>query len=122
MRRAAEAGLSNLVPTQGDAQSLPYEDDRFDGAYLATVLGEIPDPAAALRELARVVRPGGRIAVGELFGDPHMVTERALRAHADAAGLAFERRHGPPFGFFAVLRVPEADAAGTGAASGPRSA
>lgn len=116
MGRAGEAGLSNVVPTQGDAQSLPYEDDRFDGAYLATVLGEIPDPSAAVRELARVVRPGGRIAVGELFGDPHMVTERALRAHADAAGLQFERRFGPPFGFFALLRVPEAPASGSSSA------
>ena len=115
-KRQGEAGLSNVVPTQGDAQSLPYEDDRFDGAYLATVLGEIPDPSAAVRELARVVRPGGRIAVGELFGDPHMVTERALRAHADAAGLQFERRCGPPFGFFAVLRVADAPASGPSSA------
>jgi ubiquinone/menaquinone biosynthesis C-methylase UbiE len=110
--RAREAGLENIVPTQGDAQSLPYEDDRFDGAYLATVLGEIPDQLAAVRELARVVRPGGRIAVGELFGDPHMVTEGALRRYADGAGLSFERRLGPPFGFFAVLRVPEGPASG----------
>ncbi|MDX6699682.1 MAG: hypothetical protein QOE65_3079 [Solirubrobacteraceae bacterium] len=116
MRRAEEAGLSNLLPAQGDAQSLPYEDDRFDGAYLATVLGEIPDPGAALSELARVVRPGGRIAVGELFGDPHMVTERALRAHASTAGLAFERRFGPPWGFFARLRVPDAPASGPSSA------
>ncbi|HVE68520.1 MAG TPA: methyltransferase domain-containing protein, partial [Solirubrobacteraceae bacterium] len=85
LRRAGEAGLSNLVATQGDAQALPYADERFDGAYLATVLGEIPDPAAAMRELARVVRPGGRIVVGELFGDPHMVTEGAVRRHAEAA-------------------------------------
>jgi ubiquinone/menaquinone biosynthesis C-methylase UbiE len=106
LRRAGEEGLANVVATQGDAQSLPYEDDRFDGAYLATVLGEIPDPLTALRELARVVRPGGRIAVGELLGDPHMVSEGALRRHADAAGLRFERRVGPPFGFFAVLSVP----------------
>lgn len=116
MRRAGEAGLANLVATQGDAQALPYEDDRFDGAYLATVLGEIPDQAAAVRELARVVRPGGRIAVGELLGDPHMVTEGAVRRHAEAAGLRFERRLGPRFGFFAVLRVPER------AANGPSSA
>jgi ubiquinone/menaquinone biosynthesis C-methylase UbiE len=116
LRRAAEAGLSNVVPTQGDAQSLPYEDDRFDGAYLATVLGEIPDQRAAVRELARVVRPGGRIAVGELFGDPHMVTERALRGHAEAAGLELERRLGPPWGFFARLRVPEAAATGRSSA------
>ncbi len=65
----------------------------------------LAEQLAALRELARVVRPGGRIVVGELFGDPHMVTEGRIRAHADAAGLRFEQRIGPRLGFFAVLRV-----------------
>ncbi len=104
--RAQEQGLGNLMATLSDAQSMPFEDDVFDGAYLVTVLGEIPDQEAALRELRRVVRPGGRVVVGELFGDPHMVTERTLRSRAQAAGLAFERRVGPPFGFFARLSVP----------------
>jgi ubiquinone/menaquinone biosynthesis C-methylase UbiE len=108
MRRAREQGLSNLVPTLADAQAMPYEDASFDGAYLATVLGEVPSPDAALRELRRVVRPGGRVVVGELFGDPHMVTEGALRREAEAAGLRFERRFGPPFGFFARFSVPDA--------------
>jgi ubiquinone/menaquinone biosynthesis C-methylase UbiE len=102
--RAGEHGLSNLVPTLADAQAMPYDDASFDGAYLATVLGEIPDRSAALRELRRVVKPGGRVVVGELFGDPHMVTEGALRREAEAAGLSFERRFGPPFGFFARFR------------------
>jgi ubiquinone/menaquinone biosynthesis C-methylase UbiE len=104
--RAREHGLSNLVPTLADAQAMPYDDASFDGAYLATVLGEIPDRGAALRELRRVVKPAGRVVVGELFGDPHMVTEGALRREAEAAGLRFERRFGPPFGFFARFRVP----------------
>lgn len=99
--RAREQGLANLHPTRGDAQAMPYDDDSFDGAYLVTVLGEVPDQDAALRELRRVVRPGGRVVVGELFGDPHMVTEGSLRRRAQAAGLRFERRFGPPFGFFA---------------------
>ena len=105
-RRAQAEGLSNLLATTGDAQSLPYEDDRFDGAFLVTVLGEIPDQDRALRELRRVVRPGGRVVVGELFGDPHMVTEGSLRGRAEAAGLRFERRFGPPFGYFGRLAVP----------------
>jgi ubiquinone/menaquinone biosynthesis C-methylase UbiE len=104
--RAREQGLANLVPTLADAQAMPYDDATFDGAYLATVLGEIPDRSAALRELRRVVKPGGRVVFGELFGDPHMVTESALRREAEAAGLSFERRFGPPFGFFARFRVP----------------
>ncbi|MGN6187766.1 MAG: class I SAM-dependent methyltransferase [Conexibacter sp.] len=91
----------HLIAVQGDARSLPYEDDCFDAAYLVTVLGEIPDQEAALRELARVVRPGGRVVVGELFGDPHWVSPRKLRERAARAGLRFEHRLGSPLGYFA---------------------
>jgi ubiquinone/menaquinone biosynthesis C-methylase UbiE len=100
-RAAAASGLRNVVPTRGDARSLPYEDGSFDAAFLVTVLGEIPDQDAALRELHRVLKPGGRLVVGEVAFDPHMVTSAALRARAEAAGLRFERRVGPPFGYFA---------------------
>jgi ubiquinone/menaquinone biosynthesis C-methylase UbiE len=103
--RAREAGLDTIVPTQGDARALPYGDDAVDGAYLVTVLGEIPDQKAALRELARVVRPGGRVVVGEVIGDPHWVAPGALRRRAEAVGLRFERRIGSPLGYFAVLRT-----------------
>jgi ubiquinone/menaquinone biosynthesis C-methylase UbiE len=104
LRRAREAGIDNVEPRQGDARSLPYRDAAFDAAYLVAVLGEIPDQEAALRELRRVVRPGGRLVVGELFGDPHMVGQQALRRLAAATGWQFERRVGPRLGFFAVLR------------------
>jgi ubiquinone/menaquinone biosynthesis C-methylase UbiE len=103
MRRATEAGLTNLVPRQGDARELPYDDDTFDAALMVTVLGEVPDQERALAELARVLKPGGRLVVGELFGDPHMVTERALRTRGAAAGLDFDRRVGPALGYFGVL-------------------
>jgi len=104
MRRAAAAGLDNVHPTRGDARSLPYEDAAFDAAYLVTVLGEIPDQEQALRELRRIVRPEGRVVVGELWGDPHVVTAGRLRERAVAAGLRWERRVGPAVGYFAVLR------------------
>jgi ubiquinone/menaquinone biosynthesis C-methylase UbiE len=94
MRRAREHGIANIAPTLADARELPLGDDSFDGAYLVTVLGEVPDQDAALRELGRVTRPGGRIVVGELFGDPHMVTHSALSRSAAAAGLRVERKLG----------------------------
>src|SRR6186997_2662764 len=75
MQRAAERNLANLVPTQGDATALPYEDGSVDAVILTAVLGEIPDPGAALREIARVLKPSGRLIVGELFGDPHFTTQ-----------------------------------------------
>jgi ubiquinone/menaquinone biosynthesis C-methylase UbiE len=103
IRRARERGLWNVKPTLGDARQLEAEDDSFDAVVLVTVLGEIPDQDAALREIARVLRPGGRLIVGELIGDPHMVSLGSLRRRAEAAGLRFERRVGPKIGYFARL-------------------
>jgi len=103
IRRARERGLWNVNPTQGDAQELPYEDDSFDAVVLVTVLGEIPDQDAALREIARVLRPGGRLVVGELFGDPHMVTLGSLQRRAEAAGLRLGAQVGSKLAYFARL-------------------
>jgi ubiquinone/menaquinone biosynthesis C-methylase UbiE len=108
MREANRRGVTNVSPALGDAQSLPYADDSFDGVVLVTVLGEIPDQDRALSEIARVLRPGGRLVVGELFGDPHMVTSGKLRARAERAGLSFARRVGGPLAFFARLEKPPA--------------
>ena len=107
MRGAAERGLSNLIPTQGDATALPYEDDSVDAAILTAVLGEIPDAAAALREIRRVLKPGGRLVVGELFGDPHFTTRASLERMGGEAGLRLEETSGNWFGFFARL-APQA--------------
>jgi len=107
LRRASEAGIENIAATLADARELPLDDDSFDGAYLVTVLGEIPDQDAALRELRRVVRPGGRIVVGELFGDPHMVTHGALASRAEVAGLRVERKLGGALWHFTRLAVDE---------------
>ncbi|HKH40302.1 MAG TPA: class I SAM-dependent methyltransferase [Solirubrobacterales bacterium] len=101
MRRAGERGLSNVTPTQSDATAMPYDDGTFDAAFLVTVLGEIPDQDAALRELARALKPGGRLVVGELLGDPHYVRLAPMRLRASGAGLSFERRVGNPLGYFA---------------------
>jgi ubiquinone/menaquinone biosynthesis C-methylase UbiE len=103
LRRASERGLTNVTATQGDARSLPYDDASVDAVVLTAVLGEIPDPGAAVAEIARVLRPGGRLVVGELIGDPHYTSPAALRRHGERAGLRFEHRNGPPFGYFARL-------------------
>jgi ubiquinone/menaquinone biosynthesis C-methylase UbiE len=103
MRAAGERGLSNLVPTRGDATRLPYEDASVDAVILTAVLGEIPDTAAALREIRRVLKPGGRLVVGELFGDPHFTTRANLERMGTDAGLALSEHSGNWFGYFARL-------------------
>jgi ubiquinone/menaquinone biosynthesis C-methylase UbiE len=104
MRKASERHITNIVPTQGDAQELPYPDDTFDAAYMMVTLGEAPDQGAALRELRRVLKPSGRLVVGEIFGDPHMVTFGSLRAGAEATGLRFEEKLGGKLAYFARFR------------------
>ncbi len=94
---------ANIVPTQGDATELPYEDDSIDAVILTAVLGEIPDTGAALREIRRVLRPGGRLVVGEIFGDPHFTTLSSLRHQSGEARLSYQDHSGSWFAYFARL-------------------
>ena len=75
----------------------------MDAVILTAVLGEIPDPVAALREIHRVLKPTGRLVVGELFGDPHFTTLASLKRQSAEASLTFEDRSGNWFGYFARL-------------------
>jgi demethylmenaquinone methyltransferase/2-methoxy-6-polyprenyl-1,4-benzoquinol methylase len=68
--KIARAQLSDRIALEiGDAVKLPYADDTFEAATIAFGIRNVPDRLAALKELVRVVRPTGRIAILEL-GDP----------------------------------------------------
>jgi SAM-dependent methyltransferase len=105
-RRAARAGVVNIVAKMGDGQRLPYPSATFDGAYLIDTLGEMADAAAVLQELRRTLKPGGRLVVGELFVDPDFVRLRVLESRAKAAGFSFERRTGMALVYLARFRTP----------------
>ena len=67
-RAAAQAGGHNNATFHvGNALELPFEDNYFDVAQCHTVLTHIPDTQAALREVKRVLKPGGIIASRELI-------------------------------------------------------
>jgi ubiquinone/menaquinone biosynthesis C-methylase UbiE len=102
MARAARHSIGNISPHLAGADALPFPDAHFDAAYLVTVLGEIPQRQAALAELRRVLKPGGRLVIGE-FADRHQVTLPTLITMANAAGLSFRRRTGMPFANYALL-------------------
>jgi demethylmenaquinone methyltransferase / 2-methoxy-6-polyprenyl-1,4-benzoquinol methylase len=69
-RKAARRGLADRVELrQGDAQAIDAPDASFDGVTIAFGIRNVPDRARALAEMARVVRPGGRVCVLEL-GEP----------------------------------------------------
>ena len=72
-RRVAAAGLAARIRLiESRAEELPFDDGRFDGLTFTYLLRYVDDPAAVMRELARVVRPGRTIAMLE-FGVPRRI-------------------------------------------------
>jgi SAM-dependent methyltransferase len=117
MRRADAQNVTGIVATQADARELPFEDATFDAAYVVCALGEIPGPITMLREFRRVLKPTGRLVIGE-FIDRHYISQVTLMNRANASGFEVVTRMGVPFAYFAQLRpvptefeVREAEAA-----------
>jgi ubiquinone/menaquinone biosynthesis C-methylase UbiE len=64
-RKAAERGVSNASFELADIYALPFEDASFDAVFSSAVLGNLREPVRGLRELLRVLRPGGIVGVKE---------------------------------------------------------
>lgn len=99
----------------GDAEALPFPDAAFDAAVCGYGVIHLPRPAAALAEMARVLRPGGRAAVSVWAGpEPGTglgVAVSAIRAHAD---LSAPLPHGPDFFQFSAPGALASALAGAG--------
>jgi ubiquinone/menaquinone biosynthesis C-methylase UbiE len=93
-QRLQEASVTNVEARVASAYDLPIEDGTADRAFLITVLPEIPDPVRALREIRRVLGPGGRLSVTEEFTDPDYPLPRTTIRWAEAAGFQLEERYG----------------------------
>lgn len=128
-QRAAEAGL-HIEFQVADAAALPLQNGSFDAVFAVTVLCFVPDARAAIREMSRVLAPGGRLVLGELgrwslwaalrrirawlgsriWRSATFRTAQQLQALVSEAGLIPERVGGaifyPPFGIAARLIAP----------------
>jgi demethylmenaquinone methyltransferase / 2-methoxy-6-polyprenyl-1,4-benzoquinol methylase len=78
--KAAKAGLEVKFAV-ADVLALPYADGRFDVASIAFGIRNVDDPLLCLREMARVVRPGGCVVVLE-FGQPRGPFGALFRAYS----------------------------------------
>jgi demethylmenaquinone methyltransferase / 2-methoxy-6-polyprenyl-1,4-benzoquinol methylase len=76
------AGRIDLV--QGEAESLPFADGEFDHLTFTYLLRYVEDPGATLSELARVVKPGGRIASLEFMLPPNAIARSLWHVYTSA--------------------------------------
>ena len=70
LARAENQDIGNVELKQAGAYDLPFEDEFIDLVYVLSVLQEIPDRGKALREIRRVLKPGGILAITEHLFDP----------------------------------------------------
>lgn len=75
-RRLAQR--ANVSFHQGDMHHLPFKDASFDHVFALHALSYSHDPQLAIREAARVLRPGGRVVIAALKGHEHAETQRAF--------------------------------------------
>lgn len=97
--RAARKGVSNLAAVWGDATQSQFPPNRFDVVYLCTVLGEIPNRQAALKECYTALKPGGVLSITEIFPDPHYQSYQTVQRMAEGAGFRLREVQGPWYFF-----------------------
>jgi ubiquinone/menaquinone biosynthesis C-methylase UbiE len=97
------AGQANVAYVAGDATALPFVAARFDTAFLATMLGEVPDKVACLEELHRILRPGGVLGISETRRDSDFIGLKDLRALVEARGFTHLSRRGSAWQYVACF-------------------
>jgi len=100
---AQRADLSNIRFMLADVGTGRLERDRYDRAVLVTVLGEIPDRAAAVKEIFDALKPGGLLSVTEIMADPHYQGRATVLRFAAAAGFRERGFFGNRFAYTLLL-------------------
>lgn len=87
---AAEQGMTNVRFVRTPAEVLPFDDQEFDLAFAASVIFLLPEPVAGLREMVRVVRPGGWVATYQPSPEMSVAANQAFIERAGLRGFEAE--------------------------------
>lgn len=93
-RRIDKRGLKNVSYSLCNGQNLEFPDDYFDRIYMVTVIGEIENREAYIREFERIMKPGGILSITELAGDPDKLSTEEVKLLMQNSGFEFYKLHG----------------------------
>ena len=106
LARPENQDLTNIELIQASAYELPFEENSLDLAYLVTVLHEIPDRDRALREIKRVLKPGGILAVTEFLPDTDYSLASTVIKRCQCEGFVLDDRQGNLLNYTARFKKP----------------
>lgn len=106
LARLENRDIKNIKLIEGNAYKLPFDNASLDLVYMVTVLQEIPDRNRALREVKRVLKPGGFLAVTELFPDPDYPWKSTTIKLGEAAGFVVDQVSGNFFNYTVRFKKP----------------
>jgi ubiquinone/menaquinone biosynthesis C-methylase UbiE len=104
--KARAENLSNIRFLEAGLGEGKLDRNHFDRALLVTVLGEIPDREAGLREIFDALKPGGILSVTELIFDPHFQSRSTVERLARSVGFQEKAFHGNRIAFNLNLEKP----------------
>jgi len=104
--RLGRTDARNADLVVADAARLPLAAGCVDIAFLVTVLGEVPEPEAALAELWRVLKPGGMLGFAETMRDPDYVLLVRMRRMCRAQGFVEAAYYRDFLGYTITFRAP----------------
>jgi ubiquinone/menaquinone biosynthesis C-methylase UbiE len=85
--KAHDQGLENIRFQQVELGRGDFRASGFDRAVMVSVLGEIPEPQAALQEIYAALKPGGILSVTEVIFDPHFQSRAKIQTWAETVGF-----------------------------------
>lgn len=103
-QKLARASVRNFGFVQADGRALPVRSGALDCVFLVAVLGEVSDRGSCVREIYRVLRPGGLLSISEQPGDPDFIALTEARALVEGAGFSLERVYGHGKNYTASFR------------------
>ena len=104
-KKIKREGTHNITPRVASAYEVPLPDNTVDLVFMGGVLGEIPDKQRALREMQRVLRKGGFIAVIECLIDPDYPRRKTVFHWFEDAGFEVAGNYGSSFLYILTFKL-----------------